>query len=218
MKFFSDSVLWLTSPRKTSTAVDGFRWNCGNDLTPGIDEVLEWQDWSLRESTPDQQRIEAFLENRNLKGTFLLHVGVGNSGFAKKFCPRTEGIDGITIQPAEVDKGRQMNIPRYRIFLLNKFSPDIFRLLGRKYDLIVDNNPSSFACCRKHFYTMLKSYCRLLKGGGLILTDKLGLGWSTQPNDPLWGLSPEDWFRIGSKFGLKPIEFSSSIIALEKPS
>ena len=216
MKKFNDALLWLKSPHKTSTSVDRFRWNCANDSNPGIDEVPEWQDWSERGSTPDQKRIEAFLNSQVLSEKTLLHVGVGSSQLALNFHLRLSAIDGITIQEAELKKARELNIPNYRVFLLNKFSPEIPAILGRTYDFVVDNNPSSFSCCRKHFFIMLRNYSSLLNDNGLILTDKMGLGWSTQPNDPRWGLSRQDWFKIGARFGFRPAQFTDWVLGLEK--
>lgn len=216
MKALRDLKFWISCPHYTSLQIDGIRWNCFSKESPGIDEVLEWQDWAERESTPDQKRIEKFLSFQDLNGKNLLHVGIGNSELAKNFCSGADAIDGITIQNQEYKKGRELGIANYRVFLLNKYSAVMPAILGASYDVIIDNNPSSFACCRKHFYTMLNNYVLLLKPGGEIITDKLGLGWSVTENDLRWRLTPEHWIKIGSYFKLQPVRYDESVLALRK--
>ena len=218
MKFLKNLLFWISCPRTTTTPIDKMRWNCAKEIDLGVDEVPEWQDWSNRETTPDQKRIESLLATQDLIGKSLLHVGIGNSEFAQCFQPKAGAIDGITIQGAELTKGQDLGIPGYRVFLLNKFSAEMPLVLGARYDFIIDNNPSAFACCRSHFFTMMRSYYKLLNPDGIILTDKLGLGWSTQPNSPAWGLSPENWFEIGNKFDFKPIQYDDWVIGLQKSS
>lgn len=209
---------WLTSPRKTSTSVDEIQWDCKTTTNIGVDEVIEWQDWSERPTTADQSKIEAVIEGKDLQDKALLHVGVGNSGLAQRFCARAKLIDGISIQQAEITKAQAMKLNNYRAILCNKFSIDLAEKLGNNYDLIIDNNPSAFACCRKHFYTMVKSYVRLLKPGGEIITDELGLGWSTTENDPKWRLTPEDWIKIGTFFDLQPVRYNKTVLGLRRTS
>ena len=77
--------------------------DCGEDVAPGVDEVEEWQDFSHRETTNDQLRIEDIIVNLRLgSGGSLLHVGIGNSGLAVRLQSQFRGISGITIQPAEM--------------------------------------------------------------------------------------------------------------------
>ncbi len=200
----------------TSTPVDGIRWDCGDEVDPGNDEVSEWRDWSERESTEDQQRIERFLKTLRLDGTRFLHVGIGNSAFARTFCAAAALVDGITIQPGEIE--RAARLPGYRTFLVNKFAMDLPAVLPRRYDFIIDNNPSSYACCRKHFLTMMSSYTRLLAPEGSILTDLHGLWWVSTGNDVRWRLSPKTWFQIGSLFDLEGITHDETVLGLRRPA
>jgi len=216
MKVFRDLMFWMSCPHYTSLQIEGVRWDCASKVALGIDEVLEWQNWAERESTSDQKRIEKFLSSRKLEGKSLLHVGVGNSEFARIFGRETGAVDGITIQNQEYKKGRDLGIANYRVFLLNKFSVEMPIILETDYDYIIDNNPTSFACCRKHFYLMMKSYLKLLRPGGVILTDKQGLNWCTPSNDPRWRLSGEEWFAVGQRFKLKGIRYNDSVFGLKK--
>ncbi|MBX3440018.1 MAG: hypothetical protein KF861_21185, partial [Planctomycetaceae bacterium] len=88
-------------------------------------------------------------------------------------------------------------------------------LLSRRYDFIVDNNPTTFCCCRQHLSTMLSSYTALLRPGGVILSDVVGLDWTTQPNDPRWKLTAEEWFALGRFFGLKDVRYTDYVVGLK---
>jgi len=201
---------------RTETHIDLIKWDCGKTTDLGIDEVPEWQDFSERDATVDQMRIEEVLLSKNLGGKELLHIGVGNSQFAKNLHSKVKVIDGITIQLGELNKGNECKIENYRVQLLNKFSDKFVTQLNNSYDFIIDNNPTSFSCCRKHFFQMLENYYRCLKPGGIILTDKLGLNWVTTLNDKAWRLTIDDWFKIGEKLNLKMINYTSYVIGLQK--
>jgi len=209
-------LFWLSCPHKTHTSIDKIKWNCKSSTALGIDEVPEWQDWSNRATTEDQVRIEEVLKGLDLSQKNLLHVGVGNSELAQKFHKHTRCIDGITIQEPEVSKAHAMDLSGYHVILCSKFSEELVEKLDGNYDFIIDNNPAAFACCKKHFYTMIKSYVKLLKPGGEIITDKLGLGWSSPDNDSRWRLSPEHWFEIGAHFKLQSVRYDESVLALRK--
>ena len=89
---------WAFKPYFKSLKIQKIRWNCGQNTDLGIYEEDGWRDWSERETTPDQKRIEAFLSSKSLGGKFLMHVGIGNSEFSRVFSARLAGIDGITIE------------------------------------------------------------------------------------------------------------------------
>ena len=211
---FNYLLFSLTCPHTTKTSIDVIRWNCGNEGAEGVDELKEWRDWSNMETTTDQKRIETVLSSLELSKKTILHIGVGNSQFVLKFCHLVKAIDGITIQKGEAEKARSLSIPGYRVFLLNKYSSQLLPTLGRRYDYIVDNNPTRYACCRKHFFRMMYSYRRLLKPGGMILTDKLGLSAAMITNNPRWQIKPEEWFKIGRKFKFSPQRFDENVFAL----
>jgi hypothetical protein len=179
--------------------------HCYNDVAPGTDEVEEWRDWSGIETTPDQRRIEDFVSRYDLRGAALLHIGVGNSGLALRFADRAETIVGTTISPAELRHGTGLGIGNYRVALNNKYGgvpvpgPD-------RFDFIIDNNPTTFGCCRGHFHKMMAEYRRRLKDSGMIVTDCAGLGWlvSTEGANPRWKFDYDDWAFLGHAYGLRP--------------
>jgi hypothetical protein len=98
----------------------------------------------------------------------------------------------------------------------NKYSPQLALRLKRKYDFIVDNNPTTFCCCRWHLSTMMANYTVMLKPGGVILTDTVGLHWTSLPNDPRWKLTDSEWWTLGKLFGLKDVRYTNSVLGLKK--
>jgi hypothetical protein len=150
---------------------------CGNlDVLPvGADSYV---DYASIPTTLDQERIEAVLATRDLSDAQILHAGIGSSGFAKRFSDRAALIDGLTISAAEKAFGDSLRLPNYTILNINKHSRDFNRVVANRYDYIVDNNLTSFACCKYHFYLMLDNFLSVLSDGGEILTDQRGLDWA----------------------------------------
>ncbi len=192
------------------------RW-CGDKDSTGVHEMAEFQDYSRRPTTRDQTRIENVLLGRDLTGLDILHVGVGNSGLAAKFHSKCRTVDGITLGANELALAQSLGIANYRCRLLNKYDPRLARKLGTRYDLVIDNNPTTYCCCRWHATAMMTNYSRLLKPGGTIFTDERGLGWFSEPNDPRWGLTPDEWWVLGQHFGLGSVKFTDHVIGLVMP-
>jgi len=212
-----DESAWAALSASAGFPFDGCVMDCGRCDGLGVDEAEEWRDWSNQETTTDQRRIEDVLEGLQTEDVLILHVGIGNSSLARRFASRVRLIHGITIQENEVRLAESLRIPNYRVLNANKYSDDLCVRLGREYDYIVDNNPSCFACCKKHFFTMLVSYRHLLKSGGRILTDRRGLGWSSTPNDTRWRLEYDHWANFGARLGLVPAQITEWVYSLGKP-
>ncbi|WP_408586273.1 class I SAM-dependent methyltransferase [Novosphingobium sp.] len=196
--------------------IDGLPVFCGA-AAPGLIEVAEWHVWSLIPSTPDQLRIEAWLEGFALNGASILHVGAGNSLFAKRFCGHGACVTGTTVAREEVAHGESLAIPGYRVLLHNKYSGADGRDWPR-FDFIVDNNPSSFGCCLDHYMAMLRFYADVLAPGGQVLVDRVGLGWSLSnaQSDARWGFAFEDLAATAELVGLRAFAVSPTIIALAR--
>jgi hypothetical protein len=201
---------------RSGTRIDALPLWCGSTHSSGVNEVPEWQDWTEQETTPDQARIEDVLQGAPLTDSAILHVGLGNSGFAKRFHMSAHIIDGITIQEKEYRHALGLSIANYRPTLDNKYSEHLAARLNRKYDFIVDNNPTTFCCCRRHLATMLATYATLLKPDGVILTDVVGLHWTSEPNDPRWKLTDAEWWALGALFGLEGVRYTEYVIGLKK--
>lgn len=161
-------------------------------------------------TTPDQARIADVLATQLRPESRILHIGVGNSGLAVRFAPAIAHIEGITIVPDELTAAIALNLPNYRVTLLNKHSPSLAKLPG-PFDVIVDNNPGSFACCRRHFGDMLHIYANLLSPTGQILTDERGANWRQSGG---LALNWRTWSNYGKRYNLVPKRITASVWSL----
>jgi hypothetical protein len=132
---------------------------------------------SWRDAPPsmEQLRIEDYLAGSSLAGKTLLHVGVGSSSVAKRFQAECRQIDGLTVMADEITYAQGLGYSNYRVYLLDKFSPEVSTTLPNRYHFIIDNNPSSFAPSRAAFDWMIASYVDFLEPGGMFLTDRVGM-------------------------------------------
>jgi hypothetical protein len=188
--------------------------DCGKepDLTsPFPDSAINW----LCESTPDQKRIEDWLEgatNSESSIPAILHVGVGNSQLAKRFWRRQGVIDGITLGARENDFAFKSHWYGM-VYMVNKYSSLLSTMFDRQYDFIIDNNLASYACCVTHFHQMIDNYRAALAPGGAILTDRAGL--AHMPGDPNWNLV-DDIQAMADRFGLVLTRETEMVYALRK--
>jgi hypothetical protein len=174
-------------------------FDCGS-TSGGISDTEEWRDWSTQPSTPDQLRIEAYLDAFDLSGKAILHVGSGNSRLAARFAGRARRIVGITVVPGEVRCAEALGLANYSALLHNKY--DRGGLEGETFDFIVDNNPSTFCCCLSHLASMLEFYASSLAECGQAVTDAVGLGWTTEHSHPRWSFDCEDLAAVAGLAGL----------------
>src|SRR5262249_2720798 len=130
---------------------DTYKEFCGNREQPWVTRISEAVDWTQQETTRDQACIEAVLVPMTMTGASILHVGVGNSTFAQRFASRARRIDGLTVHQNEKTLADALGIPNYTVYVLNKYSPGFVSVITNTYELIIDNNLASFACCQYHF-------------------------------------------------------------------
>lgn len=198
---------------------DGLPLDCARPRDPGLVERGEWSDWAGHETTPDQLRIEDYLDGFDLAGRTILHVGCGNSGLAARFAGRAREIVGTTVTPGELAYAERWiersGVSNYRVLLHNKY-------LGRqgvgdeRFDFIVDNNPSTFGCCLTHFARMMEFYAGSLAPDGQIVTDRVGLGWAMAHSHPRWGFDAADLRAFGRPVGLEAYEIGANLIVLSR--
>lgn len=190
---------------------------CESPHEPGIDETDEWRDWTALETTPDQFRIERYLSHLRLANKSILHVGIGNSGLARRFSRRAGRIVGTTITENEARHGAEQSLPNYTVELHNKYSGRALASPG-PFDFIVDNNPTTFCCCLEHLMVMLRFYESSLADKGQFLTDRAGLGWvvSAPGSNPRWKFSFEDLAAVSAKVGLRAYAIDNDIMALAR--
>ena len=202
-------------------ALDNLPLDCGNETMPGHDEAPKWRDWSQRNTTRDQTRIEAWLARR-LAGRRdpapprLLHVGVGNSRLAETFCARGALVTGLTITREEWELARSLQIASYDVHLMSKYGA-AFGQLAEPFDIVIDNNPTTFGCCRMHVARMFAHYAAVLAPGGALVTDREGLGHVATHGDPAWRFTWADWQRIARGLDLAARDADGFIYTMEKP-
>ena len=143
---------------------------------PGIDEIAEYRDFSMRGTIPTNCAYSG-----NWKGWWKSappsYTSVsGTRAWRWGSHPRGDTLTASRSGAEEVDRASAFVIPNYRVMLVNKYNSALPFTLRRAYDFIIDNNPSTFACCKRHFFAMLASTVRLLNPGGYLLTDRQDLG------------------------------------------
>jgi cyclopropane fatty-acyl-phospholipid synthase-like methyltransferase len=175
----------------------------------------ELLDWTALPTTPDQSEIEEVLATLPIDGAAIFHAGIGNSSFAKRFAARSGRIVGCTLSEGERALAQRLGIANYRVHLLNKYSPRFSETVGGGFDLIVDNNLASYACCRAHYHRMLRSYVQVLQPGGRILTHLTGMRWSVGFN-PARSLSFEDLESLAADFPLRASRVTERVFFLAR--
>ena len=133
--------------------------------------------WEDRDTTSDEIEIIDFLENSyELKSKKILHIGIGNSFFAKKFFENQ--IFGITISQKEIDLANSLSLPNYKVLLCDKYSLNFQEALNSmSFDLIVDTNLKSYSCCQISFNFYMVNLFHKLNKNGILITSKNGMNW-----------------------------------------
>jgi len=134
--------------------------------------------WEDRTVTTDELDIIKFLDNnKDIKFKSVLHVGIGNSYFAKKFASRFN-ITGISISQKEITKGKAMNLKNYQAYLIDKYSTQFKDFLDKNtFDLIIDTNLKSYACCQETFEFMINNIFQSINPNGMLITSINGMRW-----------------------------------------
>ena len=139
--------------------------------------------YHIRPTTLAEQAIVIFLnENPALVvGKRVLHVGIGNSSIFRAYGNQIAAFAGLTVglpEKSYFDQtfGRRTDV---EIYLANKHDPRNYHKIEGLFDLIIDVNLKSYACCERHFHDMLAFYLDRLAFEGTILTAASGLedGW-----------------------------------------
>jgi len=134
--------------------------------------------WEDRPVTTDELDIINYLDNKkDTKFRSVLHVGIGNSYFAKKFVSRFN-ITGITISQKEITKGKSMNLKNYQPYLIDKYSTQFKDFLDKNtFDLIIDTNLKSYTCCQETFEFMISNIFQSINPNGMLITSINGMKW-----------------------------------------
>ena len=189
--------------------------DCGNLRDPGVIYSEDLRDWSDKATTPDQARIERYIDRYDLRNAHILHVGIGNSGFAKRFHARVKEIVGTTIDQPEIRVARALDLPNYRFVVHNKYSGRDEMIEGT-FDFILDNNPTSPCCCIRHLSDLFEFYLRKLAPRGQIVTDRQGLGWVPDDSNRRWNFDFDDLAAVGAVAGLLAFRMSRNVYVLSR--
>jgi hypothetical protein len=140
--------------------------------------------WESKPTTCAEQAVIRYLVQwpDRYRGKSLLHVGVGNGALFAATKAALGAFTGVTISRPELDKfNREFGgLPNARVVLANKHDDRVFDAIGDRFDIIVDVNLKSFACCEKHFGRTMTYFARSLSQGGSLITAQSGLdfGWA----------------------------------------
>lgn len=189
--------------------------DCGRERDPGVIYSEDLRDWSDKPTTPDQVRMELHLDRYDLRARRILHIGIGDSGLARRFHRRTGEIVGTTIDEPEMKVARSLAIPGYRFLIHNKFSGE-WATIGGKFDFILDNNPTSPCCCVRHLSDLFDFYCAKLAEAGQVITDQQGLGWVPDETHPRWSFDFDDLAAVASVAGLVAARANENIYLLSR--
>ena len=195
------------------TRFAGLPVDCGNSLSPGVIYSPELRDWSDKATTSDQARMERYIDRYDLRGARILHVGIGNSGFAKRFHARVGEIVGTTIDEPEMQVARALSLPNYSFVTHNKYSGQNEAVTGT-FDFILDNNPTSPCCCIRHLAVLFEFYAEKLARGGQIVTDRQGLEWVPHGNPARWGFDLDDLRAVSAVAGFSVFPMTNSVYVL----
>ena len=146
-----------------------------------FNDASKFSYWENKEATNDEKDVLTYLKNNNLfNNKKILHIGIGNSYIAKNL-KDFKKIDGISLSKNELDLAKKNNIDNYEVFFQNKYSQNnILKKTLNFYDVIIDVNIKSFACCDKAFVNLFKNYSEILNNNGIVISSKAGMKWSRQ--------------------------------------
>jgi SAM-dependent methyltransferase len=189
---------------------------CGNSTEPGVIDTPDYRDWSREGTSPDQGRIEEWMDRFDLRRKTVLHIGIGSSQLAIRRNSRVGRIVGTSIAPQEIAVATALNLPNYTAILHNKYSG--VDLPGKAtFDFVVDNNPTSMCCCLDHFAQLLEFYADHLSPDGQVVTDSEGLGWVNEDSfHPRWSFDFADLAAAAEPFGLKAYRRTRTIYVLSR--
>jgi len=173
--------------------------DCGGPPIESGDPAL--RNWSEKWTTPDQLRVERYIDQFDLSEKRILHIGIGNSGFARRFHDRVHEIVGTSLDEPEIKLARSLKYQNYLTMIHNKYSGDSQEIRG-SFDFIVENNPTSACCCLRHLAELLRLFECRLGGDGQIVTDRVGLAWIPQGANPRWSFDFDDLQAVASAVGL----------------
>ena len=138
--------------------------------------------WENKKVTSEEKAITKYLlKLDHAKNMNILHIGIGCSYLLLNLFKKYAYIYGITIAGLEKTKADQLQLPNNYNFLVDKYDIDnLSSILGKiNYDIVVDINLKSFAPNNQSFLKMFELFSNYLNSGGVIITSKSGMNWTT---------------------------------------
>ena len=193
--------------------------------------------WENKKETLDEIEILNFINSNNSSNSSkILHIGIGNSYISSNL-NKYSLINGISISSNEILLAKKLNIKNYNVSFKNKYEFNTFyNFSDYKYDIIIDANIKSFACCEKAFQHLMHQYFDILNFDGFVITNTRGMNWSRKiqpiihfdfknffhrrlkeydgPSSNLLTVSEFD--RLSKKFGFTLKNLGKNIILLSK--
>ena len=144
-----------------------------------FNDVKSYSYWENKKETLDEIEILEFLNSNNSSNSSkILHIGIGNSYISSNL-NKYSLINGISISSNEILLAKKLNIKNYNVSFKNKYEFNTFyNFSDYKYDIIIDANIKSFACCENSFLHLLQQYFDILNFDGFIITSTRGMNWS----------------------------------------
>ena len=135
--------------------------------------------WEDREITSDEMDIIDYLKNNiELENKSILHIGIGNSFLSTQLSCKNNIVYGISVSKNEIKKGESLKNSNYKVIFCDKYSLNFKELfLNKKFDIIVDNNLKSYACCAISFNSLFENLAYILNKNGIIITSRKGMEW-----------------------------------------
>ena len=170
----NNSPTTIGDPLKLSDFAD-----CGGpyDLTSAETDVT----WNHRPTTLAERAVIEHLRDHMAAGASLMHMGVGNSEVYEVFKGQLDRFVGVSTGASEIARLKAMisGAAKHKAIVANKHDPRQYPLMRGPFEVIVDVNLKSFACCRKHFDALMDFYVQELAPGGAIATAYSGVnyGW-----------------------------------------
>jgi hypothetical protein len=162
-------------------ALDRTLEDCGGpfDLTP----AHTISSWETRPTTDAESTVIAFLKQQPqlYAGKRVLHIGIGNGSLPGAFANDLAAYVGLTISVPEMQLfEKRFATSKATAMLANKHDPRIHVKIDGHFDLIIDVNLKSFACCERHFDLLMDFYRDRLNPNGVLVTAESGVlfGWT----------------------------------------
>jgi len=144
--------------------------------------------------------LEAALAKSPVENCNVLQVET-DSRLTAKLSPLCRHVTGVVRDETKRSTAISARLPNYEALIANPYSQTFRESLPlRAYDVIIDCNMASTACCRRHLLMLMENYSSLLAPGGWLATAEPGIDGAASNN--LWKLSATDLAMLADQFGL----------------